>query len=203
MVGGERVWAARTVSARDLLNELPVTVEYVGGYDRARFGGWLDSDHDGCDTRREVLIAEAIRAPRVGVGCDLGGGMWKSKWDGQVIKDASGLQIDHVVPLSEVWKSGGYAWSQTRRKAYANDLAYPGTLLAVSAHSNMSKGDRSPGQWTPTSAGARCWFVGDWIAVKWRWNLAVDSFEKAELGGLLNYCQRTGQSTGVTRPRRV
>ncbi len=39
-----------------LLNQLPVRKENNAGYDRDKFAGWLDRDHDGCDTRAEVLI---------------------------------------------------------------------------------------------------------------------------------------------------
>lgn len=44
-------------------------------YSRAFFKHWIDEDKDGCDTRREVLIAEALVKPRVGKKCALVGGV--------------------------------------------------------------------------------------------------------------------------------
>ena len=40
--------------------------EYVGGYDRKLFKHWVDADKNGCDTRKEVLIAEATIKPKIG-----------------------------------------------------------------------------------------------------------------------------------------
>src|SRR5215468_6217563 len=47
-------------SARTLLAELPVRGRAAKtGYDRAEFGSaWADSDHNGCDTRDDVLARD-------------------------------------------------------------------------------------------------------------------------------------------------
>ena len=46
-----------------LLDALTVASEQSDGYDRDLFRHWVDADGDGCDTRREVLLAEAVIAP--------------------------------------------------------------------------------------------------------------------------------------------
>ena len=85
---------ASTVSARSLLAQIPVKPEHDSGYERAKFGGFIDADGDGCDTRGEVLLAEATRMPKVTAGCRLVGGRWVSPYDATVHTSAAGLQID-------------------------------------------------------------------------------------------------------------
>src|SRR5205823_9710358 len=123
-------------------------------------------------TRHEVLIAEAIVRPTVGARCALTGGSWLSLYDGLTFTDPAKLQIDHVVALAEAWDSGAYDWTPARRKAFANDLEVPFALVAVSAATNQSKSDDDPADWLPPSRSADCPFLGDWIAVKARWDLA-------------------------------
>jgi hypothetical protein len=53
----------------------------------------------------------------------------------------------------------------------------------VTSHENMSKGDQEPGQWLPPKRSYQCKYVANWIAVKWRWGMTVDSWERSTLGG--------------------
>ncbi len=172
-----------------LIDQLVVAPEHRRGYSRDLFVHWIDADHDGCDTRREVLIAEAIVAPVVGSGCSLSGGEWVSLYDGLDVTDASQLDIDHVVALAEAWDSGAYGWAPQRREAFANDLGVPWALLAVSASSNRSKGDQDPAHWLPPLASARCVYAVDWVAVKTRWQLTIDAAERQALGRLARDCE--------------
>ena len=87
------------------------------------------------------------------------------------------------------------------RRRFANDLGYSKSLIAVTAGVNMSKGDRGPGQWTPPARSYRCEYVAEYIAVKWRWRLSIDSFERASLRGLLNYCDKNGGARTVAPKR--
>src|SRR3954454_17394248 len=132
---------------RALVAGLPVAGEHRAGYDRSKFHLWIDADHDGCDTRKEVLLAEAITKPHKGGGCALSGGRWHSLYDNKYTTNSSTFDIDHVVPLAEAWDSGASAWSAPQREAYANDLGDPRSLIAVTASSNRSKGDRDPAEW--------------------------------------------------------
>jgi Protein of unknown function (DUF1524) len=166
-----------------VLAGLRVAPEQRAGYSRDLFVHWIDADGNGCDTRREVLIQEAIVAPTVGAGCDLTGGQWLSQYDGLTFSDPSLLDIDHVVPLAEAWDSGAYGWDAGRRQTYANDLGVTWSLIAVSAGSNRSKSDADPAEWLPPNISYRCQYVGDWVAVKARWGLAVDPVEKAAIAG--------------------
>jgi hypothetical protein len=175
----------------DLLASLTISAEQRAGYNRDLFEHWIDADGDGCNTRSEVLIAEAVTAPTIGEGCTLSGGTWFSLYDGLTFSNPSDLDIDHVVALAEAWDSGAFDWSPERRRDYANDLDVPFSLIAVSAASNRSKSDLDPADWLPPSSIARCPFVGAWIAVKVRWGLAIDLRERNALQSLLSSCPAT------------
>ena len=165
------------------------TAGCTSAYDRSLFRHWVDADGDGCDSRREVLIAEAVIAPLIGSGCALSGGSWTSLYDGLTGSgDGGTFDIDHLVPLKEAWISGAYRWSAARREAFANDLGASFSLIAVSASSNRSKSDRDPASWLPTATGYRCRYITDWIAVKLRWSLTVDFDEYAVLRDYVDRC---------------
>ena len=162
------------VSAAETIT-LVMADDHDFGYSRSLFRHWIDADKDGCNTRYEVLIAEATTKPKVGAKCFLSGGKWKSPYDAKVFTNPTGLDIDHMVPLAEAWRSGAWAWTPAQRMAYANDLDDPRTLLAVTAGLNRSKGDKDVAQWLPPKA--QCTYISNWIAVKARFDLTVDPVE--------------------------
>nr|WP_180290316.1 HNH endonuclease family protein [Streptomyces sp. TLI_171] len=154
---------------------------------------------DGCDTRKEVLIAEAVSAPMVGARCALAGGLWVSPYDDAVMQDAGLLDVDHVVPLAEAWDSGAGTWTAAERQAYANDLDEARALIAVSAKSNRSKADKDVAEWLPPAETYRCTYLADWTAVKTRWRLTVDQVEVDALHRLTADCPN--EQLTVTRAR--
>ncbi|MDI1456488.1 HNH endonuclease family protein [Streptomyces sp. ATE26] len=177
-----------TLPVRDALAQLPVREEDRTGYDRSQFKHWIDADKDGCNTRAEVLKAEAVIAPEQGPRCALSGGQWYSPYDNRYISGPSGLDIDHLVPLAEAWDSGAFAWTAAEREAYANDLGDDRALIAVSAASNRSKADQDPTTWLPPAVAYRCQYVTDWVADKTRWGLSIDAAEQAALSAELGNC---------------
>lgn len=179
---------ARAPSSVDELRGLTIAPEVESGYDRDKFRHWIDADGDGCDTRREVLIAESTRPVRVGAGCSIANGRWLSAYDGRITTDASTFDIDHVVALKEAWDSGANTWSNDRRRAFANDLTDAFALIAVSASSNRSKGDKDPADWLPSRTAYRCTYVRDWVRVKKVWKLSVDQREYDALARVLARC---------------
>lgn len=170
------------------LESLRVAPERPTGYERGLFRHWVDADGDGCDTRREVLITEALTPVAVGPSCALTGGSWRSAYDGVETTAASAFDIDHVVPLAEAWRSGARDWGDRRRQRFANDLADERTLRAVTAASNRSKGDRDPADWLPPDEAFHCTYAEDWIAIKATWDLAVDVAERDALAEVLADC---------------
>ncbi|GAA2331336.1 hypothetical protein [Streptomyces cuspidosporus] len=91
---------------RDAVASLPVADEDRTGYNRERsFGTWIDADRDGCDTRAEGLLEEALE---VTGRCRLtpGTGRWYSWYNDQYVTSPRDLDVDYVVPLAEAWDSG-------------------------------------------------------------------------------------------------
>jgi len=175
----------------DAIRRIPRAVEHRAGYERDKFRHWVDADHDGCDTRAEILLAQAVQPPKQGPSCKLSGGSWVSYYDGATVADAGELDIDHVVALAEAWDSGASGWSAERREAYANDIAVPRSLLAVTAKSNRSKSDQDPSEWIPPVAAVACQYAADWMAVKFRWSLTADLREQAALEKIAKGCPKT------------
>jgi hypothetical protein len=191
-VGAAPARAASTSSPlRTLVAAMTVATEVRTGYDRALFPLWIDADGDGCNTRYEVLIAEATTAPTVGSSCALTGGRWYSYYDNVYWTAPSDLDIDHMVPLAEAWDSGARSWTTARRQAYANDLGDPRPLVAVTDNVNQSKSDQDPAEWMPSYAANQCRYINEWVADKTRWRLTVDTAEKAALTSWAASCPNT------------
>lgn len=151
-------------------------------YDRALFGHWVDADHDGCDTRCEVLEAERrTDLPGLSVG-------WESLYDGYTTDDPHELDIDHVVSLGEAWRSGADTWDPARREAFANDLDEPDALMAVTAATNRSKSDSDPAAWQPPNHSGWCRWARAVVIVKRKWSLTVDPAEATALTNILAGC---------------
>ncbi|XVV39227.1 HNH endonuclease family protein [Streptomyces sp. CA-100214] len=175
--------AADTLSLTDAISALPVADESRAGYDRDAFRHWNSGANpsDGCNTRAEVLIAEAVEPPTVGPKCRLTGGRWWSYYDQVWVTSASGLDIDHMGPLAEAWDSGASTWSAAQREAYANDLGADASLVAVTARSNRSKSDQDPATWMPPAAEVHCRYIAEWVGTKLRWALSADEAEAEAL----------------------
>ena len=180
-----------------MLKTLTIAPERDAGYERDLFPHW-DYLGDRCDVRDAVLIRQAIEGPVTGSTCPVGSGLWFSAYDGVRVREPSLLDIDHMVPLAEAWGSGARRWTTSVREAFANDLAYGRSLIAVTASSNRSKGEQDPAEWLPPRTDYRCRYVSSWIGVKYRWKLSVDSSEQAALRVLATNC---GNPRMVVPPR--
>ena len=160
-----------------------MATEVRTGYLRSNFKHWVDADGDGCSTRLEVLDIES----ETSVTCsNLTGGRWFSYYDRVSWTDSSRVDIDHMVPLAEAWDSGARTWTAAQREAYANDLGDYRTLVGVTDTVNQSKGDKDIAEWLPTYD--RCRYLREYVAVKIRWRLSVNSGEKTAMQNLAAGC---------------
>lgn len=172
------------------LAALKVADEVRTGYKRTLFKHWVGTGN-GCDSRKSVIISEAIVKPKVEAGCKLVGGEWLSIYDLVKVTDAGKLDVDHMVPLAEAWDSGASSWDAKKKEMYANDQTDPRHLIAVTGASNRSKSDQDPAEWMPTNKAYICEYIANWISIKVRWALTIDAKEKAALESNLKGCKAT------------
>lgn len=156
-------------------------------YDRKDYRHWIDADGDCQSTRHEVLIEESLEPVtyKDQGNCKVATGLWRGPYTGELIRDASKLDIDHLVPLKEAHESGGFAWSNERRSQFANDLSSPESLLATTARANRAKGAKDPSEWLPPNQAYQTEYARAWIAVKLKWGLTADAKEIQQLRSIL------------------
>jgi hypothetical protein len=175
----------------DQLAALQIAPEDTGAhYNR---DDWLPqwSRSGECSTRETVLQQQG-QGVVVNGKCAPTAGQWFSAYDGVTVTDPSELDIDHIVPLAEVARSGPVVdgrrqrpgnWPEEQRRAYANDIE---GLVAVTSTSNRSKSDDDPARWLPDQD--RCGYVASWLRVKLKYNLSVDQAEHDAIAGVLTTC---------------
>ncbi len=163
------------------------------GYRRDRFPHWRPVGEN-CDVRDQVLRRDGMDL--VIRGCNVIDGRWLSPYDDRTYTDTRSVDVDHVVPLANAWRSGADDWTDERRGDFANDVTRP-ELRAVSRSVNRAKGDQDPSQWKPPNRGHWCRYAQDWIAVKHHWRLTVTVAEKSALVDMLETCPWPQRSTAV------
>ncbi|MFI9624525.1 HNH endonuclease family protein [Streptomyces sp. NPDC052042] len=173
-------------TARTYLSQLTVSAEGSSdGYSRTKFPHWITQSGT-CNTREVVLKRDGTNVQQDS-SCAAVSGTWYSQYDGASLSAASNLDIDHVVPLAEAWRSGASGWTTAKRQDFANDLTRP-QLIAVTGSVNRSKGDKDPAKWLPPRTAYRCVYARAWVHVKHHYGLSVDAAEKSALQGILNGC---------------
>lgn len=180
---------ATSVSALAKLKVRPLASQ--AGYDRDFFSdGW--GDIGSCDLRNYILKRDLTNITwRSGETCIVATGTLRDPYTNKVIKFVRGVktslavQIDHVVALSNAWKTGAAQASATTRYNIAND---PLNLLAVDGPTNGSKSDSDASQWLPPNARYHCAYVSRQIAVKLKYRLWVTTAEKTSMAKVLKTC---------------
>jgi len=184
---------AESASTRDRLAVLSIDDRQIpqGTYHREEWPHWADVDGNGCDARQDALVVWSVVAATVNRSgtCKVVAGSWVSPYDGVTSNNPSDFDVDHLVPLENAFRSGGWAWSTERRRAFANN---PGELVVASASSNRSKGSDPPNEWRPTNRDSWCAYADGWVKVKSAWGLTVTTSERDALGQMLDTCGIAG-----------
>ena len=159
-------------------------------YDRGEWRHWIDEDRDCQDTRQEALIEESVSPIEYKDTdqCRVASGEWNGPYTGERFTDPSALDVDHMVPLGNAHRSGGWAWSEGSKRLYANNLSYEGHLIAVQNSANRAKGADGPEEWRPPDRGYWCQYATDWITIKNTWKLTATDAEADALAEMLNTC---------------
>ncbi|MGC0269398.1 HNH endonuclease family protein [Glutamicibacter soli] len=167
-----------------MLEEIPIKGRAPKtGYERSMFGsGWDDTDHNGCDTRNDILNRDlTVTSHKAGTrDCVVLTGSLDDPYTGDTIEFQRGqgtsndVQIDHVVALSDAWQKGAQKLSAAQRVEFAND---PLNLLAVDGPTNGSKGDGDAATWLPPNKDFWCDYVTRQIEVKHKYDLWMTKAE--------------------------
>ena len=49
-------------------------------------------------------------------GCKVTKGEWSDRYTGKTLSDPKSVDINHVVPLAEAWRSGASSWDKGQRE---------------------------------------------------------------------------------------
>lgn len=178
--------------ASDVLEKLEVKGRAPKtGYKRDEFyGGWPTVD--GCNLRQKIIKRE-FGETAVLDGCNVIAGEFEEPYTGEYLKYSSrdeiskGIQIDHVVALSDAWQKGAQYMEREVREQIATD---PLNLLAVDAQANQKKSDGDAATWLPSNKKFRCQYVARQVSVKYKYKLWVTEAEKEAVKQVLSNCPK-------------
>lgn len=161
------------------------------GYTRDEFySTWPNAN--GCNLRQRIIKRELGDSAKLSDdNCTVISGEYDEPYTGahlvfyQKSDLSSGVQIDHVVALSDAWQKGAQNISKDERYKLATD---PLNLLAVDAKTNQGKSDGDAATWLPPNKKFRCAYVARQVSVKYKYHLWVTDAEKSAISNVLGNC---------------
>lgn len=188
----DEVLADGQIFARTLLEKLEIKGRAPKtGYKRDEFySGWPDID--GCSLRQRIIKRELNASATLAEdNCTVIGGEFDEPYTGshlvfyQKSDFTTGIQIDHVVALSDAWQKGAQYFDRDTRYNIATD---PLNLLAVDAKANQGKSDGDAATWLPPNKAFRCQYVARQVSVKYKYQLWVTQAEHDAIAKVLETC---------------
>ena len=159
------------------------------GYSREEFyNSWPNVD--GCNLRQRIIKRE-FGETAVLDGCTVVRGEYDEPYTGEHLvfnskeEISKGVQIDHVVALSDAWQKGAQYMEKSVRYEMATD---PLNLLAVDGKANQGKSDGDAATWLPPNKKFRCQYVARQVSVKYKYKLWVTEAEKTAIHDILVTC---------------
>ncbi|MDN4648142.1 HNH endonuclease family protein [Curtobacterium sp. PsM8] len=194
---GEKPAATKAGAAQALngLSHISTTPDQrIPPYARTAFGpAWADVDHNGCDTRDDILARDLRNITRAGDGCTVLSGNLADPYTGKSnvftrgVATSTKVQVDHRYPLSAAWSAGAWSWSDQQRERFAND---PLELVAADGPANEAKGDSGPADWVPSNAAYACTYDNAFVQVAAKYDLTVSAADRSSLTRTLTTCAR-------------
>ena len=153
-------------------------------YDRDDWVHWIQDDDDCENVRDEVLIRDSggavTKAAENASGrCRVLTGDWLGPYTGLTFSESWQVQIDHMVPLKNAHISGGWEWSDAKKRQYANELSDELHLITVQGKANMEKSDQNPADWKPEREEFWCEYGTAWERIKEKWDLQMSPSERS------------------------
>lgn len=181
------------VLAKDVLEKLEIKGRAPKtGYDRSEqfYKTWPTVD--GCNLRQRIIRRELGETAKLdNDNCTVLAGEFTEPYTGQHLifyekADLSkGIQIDHVVALSDAWQKGAQGLTAEERRDLATD---PLNLLAVDSSANQQKSDGDAATWLPKNKSFRCQYVARQVSVKYKYHLWVTQAEHDAIDRVLETC---------------
>lgn len=179
-----------------LASEILARLEVKGrapktGYSREEFySGWPEID--GCSLRQIIIKRElSDTAILDDNNCTVISGEYDEPYTGEHLKFteksqlSKGIQIDHMVALSDAWQKGAQYLDKDIRYQIATD---PLNLIAADASANQSKSDGDAATWLPPNKRFRCQYVARQASVKYKYSLWVTEAEHDAMARVLEAC---------------
>lgn len=161
------------------------------GYARDKFYDEWPKEN-GCNLRQRILKRDLGESAKLADdNCTVIYGKYVEPYTGDEKEYLSksqiskGIQIDHIVALSDAWQKGAQYKEKSVRYNIATD---PLNLVAADASANMQKSDGDAATWLPKNKSFRCRYVARQISVKYKYQLWVSSAEKDAMKSVLSRC---------------
>ena len=164
---------------------LMFVLAHLEPYDRSDYKHWIDADGDCQNTRAETLIRHSTKPVRFATarGCRVVTGLWVDVYSDDILYDAGGIDIDHIIPLGWAHTHGAATWGPMKKEAFAND---PDNLVPVLARLNRQKGKKGPDEWRPPSN--LCGYAARWMAILRKYELVLTVREFEAIQGMKLHC---------------
>ena len=170
------------------------------GYRRDQFyETWPNKD--GCNLRQRILKRDFGENAVLGKdNCTVVSGKFYEPYNGVEMEFkakseiSKGIQIDHIVALSDAWQKGAQYKPKEVRFQIATD---PLNLIAAESAANQQKSDGDAATWLPKNKAFRCQYIARQIAVKFKYGLWVSPAEKEAMSTVLNHCPEE-KAAGIT-----
>src|SRR5574344_862419 len=154
-------------------------------------------EETGCNLRQRIILRDFGGKKEDGgtatadSDCNVTIGTFYKPYTGEFMTYVSkaeiskGIQIDHIVALSNAWQTGAQYKTAEERYSMATD---PLNLVAVDASANQEKSDGDAATWLPKNKSFRCQYIERQVAVKYKYGLWVTQAEHDKMSEILTKC---------------